>query len=221
MPQRTRKKERSVSRRLAGVVAGLAAVAILALLVTYFNFFGSSPSFSLPQSLSWNSYVLYHTETLVDAKGEQYHVSTYHDLSNGHIHVETVMNGSLDVIAVSDTQQTLGMDAMHHVAQWNAQAWTDDESNFDLTRLRQDLQAGRASYLGKEQYAGQDVYRIRLASGNVLLLDIQYKPVNVLQQSGTPMYDKVQLLPSMQVADSMWNMQIPQGYQMGTLPPKP
>jgi hypothetical protein len=58
------------------------------------------------------------------------------------------------------------------------------------------------------------------------LLDMHYMPVNVLRGAvgpgtGRPMYETLQLLSHSQVSDSMWNMSVPPGFQMGTLPTKP
>lgn len=223
LQKRRPRSSRATPMRLVAALSGLAAVLVLALLAVHFTIFGSPTQFALPQNLTWSNYVLYHTETHVNAQGEHYQVNTYRDLSNGHVHVETIMGGTLHVVAVGDEKEMLGMDEMHHVAQWGAQVWADDDNdtNFDLAKLRSDLQAGRASYLGKDRYAGKDVYRVRLASGYILLLDMQYMPVNVLQQAGVPMYNQLQLLHPSQVSDSMWDMQVPAGFQMGTLPPKP
>jgi len=135
--------------------------------------------------------------------------------------VETSMPGSLDVVAVGTHQKMLGLDMMHHVAQWGADAWGPDDSAIDLPQLRGDLQSGRAVYLGKGSYSGQDVYRIRTRSGEILLLDMHYMPVMVLSSSGKPMYDILKMLPASQVPAYMWNTTIPPGWKMGTLPPPP
>ena len=120
----------------------------------------------------------------------------------------------------------LGMDMMHHVAQWNADAWAVDDSVFDLAELRHELQTKSAVYLDKESFQGQEVYRIRCKDGLVMLLDMDYMPVNVLQGSSSsdmakPMYDTLKLMPASQVHASMWNMSVPPGFHMGTLPSKP
>jgi hypothetical protein len=65
------------------------------------------------------------------------------------------------------------------------------------------------------------VYRIRFRDGLVMLLDMQYRPVNVLSGTGEPLYTSLQLLSPSQVSPSMWDMSIPPGYHMGTLPPTP
>ena len=161
---------------------------------------------------------------MTDSKGQSYHVESYHDMANDHMNVETTMDGKLDVMVVSDGHQTLGIDMMKHVAQWNADAWSSDDSIFDLTQLRKDLQSGIATYLGKGQFQGKEVYRIRDDTGDVLLLDMQYRPVNVLESAsdaGKPMYEKLELLKPTQVPDSMWTMTVPAHDKMGTLPPKP
>jgi len=170
--------------------------------------------------------VLYHSETKIDANGRRYHINSYHDLGTDRVNVETTMPGSLDVIAVGSDHTMLGMDMMHQVAQWGANAWGVDDSMFNLEELRSDMQAKRAIYLDHDRFRGQDVYRIRARNGLVLLLNMQYRPVNVLRGAvgpgtGEPMYDTLKLLLTSQVPSSMWDMSIPAGFQMGTLPPEP
>ncbi len=82
------------------------------------------------------------------------------------------------------------------------------------------------SILGTEQFHSQEVYRIRCSNGLTLLLNMQYKPVNVLRGAvgpgtGSPVYNTVQLLPSSKVPGDMWNMSVPTGFKMGSLPAKP
>jgi hypothetical protein len=205
----------------------LAAALALALLATLH--FGGGPAtqaFTLPSNLSWNGYVLYHTETRIDAKGERYSVNTYHDMATGRMHVETVMPGSMDVVVVGDDRSMLGLDMMHHVAQWGADAWSVDETPFDLAQLRSDLNAQRAVYLDKDTFHGQPVYRVRTRNGLVLLLDMNYRPVNVLSGAvgpgtGEPLYNTLVLMPSSHVSSSMWDMGVPEGFRMGTLPDRP
>ena len=113
-----------------------------------------------------------------------------------------------------------------HVAQWNADAWAVDDSVFDLAELRHELQTKSAVYLDKESFQGQEVYRIRCKNGLVMLLDMDYMPVNVLQGTSSsdmarPMYDTLKLMPASQVHSSMWNMSVPPGFHMGTLPSNP
>jgi hypothetical protein len=183
-------------------------------------------AFVLPANLSWTSYVLYQAETRLDKKGERYHISSYYDLRNGQMHVETVQGDTLDVVAISGSHETLGMDEMHHVAQMGADEWMVDESMFNLSQLHRDMQAKRAVYLGTDEFKGQKVYRIRCANGLVLLLDMHYLPVNVLRGAvgpgtGEPIYDTLQFLSHAQVSESMWNMRVPAGFHMGRLPEKP
>jgi hypothetical protein len=219
---------RGISLRSVGLVAA-AAVVLLTLLTTLHFVRVSAPTqsaFILPAALTWSGYVLYHTETRLDSKGKRYRISTYHNLKTNRIHVETIEDGTLDVIAVGDAHEMLGMDMMHHVAQWGASGWSVDELMFDLPLLRSDLQDRRATYVGKDHFQGQDVYRIRCDNGLVLLLDMHYMPVNVLRGAvgpgtGVPMYDTLRLLPHSEVSDSMWDMSVPPGFQMGTLPAKP
>ncbi len=223
-----RRRSSGRRKRIIEVASALALVATLVLALMALLHFGwsATQTFALPANLSWNGYVLYHTETRFDAKGERYQVNTYHDLGTGRMHVETVMPGSMDVVVVSNEHKALGMDMMHHVAQWDAEAWRVDETPFNLAQLRSDLATQRAVYLGKATFQGQSVYRIRYRNGMVLLLDMNYRPVNVLRgavgpDGGKPMYDTVVLMPSSHVASSMWDMNVPNGFRMGTLPGRP
>ncbi|MBA2285009.1 MAG: hypothetical protein H0W02_05980 [Ktedonobacteraceae bacterium] len=206
----------------------VAATLLLALLTgTHLLALPGTPTaqaFMLPQTVSWNGYVLYHRETHTDSNGKRYYIDTYHDVSSGRMHVETTMGDQLDVVAVGDNHKMLGLDMMHHVAQWDADVWGVDDSAFDLATLRRDLQAKRAVYLGKGHFGSVEVYRIRCRNGEVLLLDMHYRPVNVLANApgtGTPMYNMVKLLPDSQVPSDMWDMNMPSGFHMGKLPAKP
>lgn len=224
--QRPRKRGRLVV--LLGQVA-MAAILLLALLATLHfasNVLAPATTFALPTNLTWNGYVLYHTQTKVDAQGERYQVQSYHELSSGNMHVETVMPGQMDVVVVKAGQQMLGEDMMHHVAQMDPQGWLVDDSAFDLATLRSDLRSHRAIYLGADTFRDQSVYRVRLPNGLVLLLNMQYQPVNVLQGAvgpgtGAPIYDTLRLIPAQKVPDSTWWTQVPAGFHMGTLPPGP
>src|SRR5450755_49147 len=211
--------------RVGGLVAAAAVLVVGLFSVLHFVLPGPTQSaFAVPANVSWDNYVLHHTQTMTDSKGQSYHVESYHDMATDHMNVETTMDGKLDVMVVSDGHQTLGIDMMKHVAQWNADAWSSDDSIFDLTQLRKDLQSGKATYLGKGQFQGKEVYRIRDDTSDVLLLDMQYRPVNVLESAsdaGKPMYEKLELLKPTQVPDSMWTMTVPAYDKMGTLPPKP
>jgi len=218
-------------RRLTWLIGQLAVAAVLLIgLLTATHFIGLAPggsqTFQLRPDLSWSGYVLYHTQTMTGANGMIYQVNSYHDLGTDRMHVETMVDGQLDVIAVGDQHTMLGKDMIHHVAQWGADAWAVDDSIFDLAQLRHDLQTKAAVYLNKDNFRGQEVYRIRYQGGLVLLLDMDYLPVNVLQGAtglgtGEPMYNTLELMPASQVAASMWDMSIPAGFQMGTLPAKP
>lgn len=211
-------------------VVAAAAMLLIVLRITLPLLSGTGPSniqsFHLPAKLSWSGYVLYHSETRIDTTGEHYQINTYHNLGTDTMHVETVMAGSLDVVAVSDPHETLGLDMMHHVAQWGVRGWSVDETPFDLPELRTDLATNNATYLDTDMFHGQPVYRIRCRNGLVLLLDMNYKPVNVLrgavgQGTGEPIYDTLTLMPQTMVASSMWNMSVPAGFTMGTLPQRP
>jgi len=156
-----------------------------------------------------------------------YHVYTYNNLGQDMMHVETVAS-SLDVVSVEDEKsgEVLGMDMKKHVAQWGADEWMVDDSIFDLAQLRHDLKTNDAIFLDKDTFKGQSVYNIRLKSGLVLLLNMDYQPVNVLQGmvgpgTGEPMYDSLKMMSSSEVSEDMWNMSVPAGFHMGTLPPKP
>lgn len=221
-----------IDRRVISITFGVALVAmvILALIGTFFYSgniaLAPKTAFSLPAGLTWNNYVLYHSQTLLDSQGRRYQVITYYNLATGEKHVETTMGSTLDVVAIGNSGAMLGLDMMHHVAQWNASTWGSDESMFNLSALRHDLQTSRDSYAGTELFQGQEVYRIRCANGLTMLLDAHYMPVNVLRGevgpgTGQPVYDTVRLLPSSQVSSSMWNMSVPAGFTMGTLPAKP
>ncbi len=220
-------------RRLVSLAGGLvtAAVVLLALFASLhfssiFDTTGMHTAFALPANLSWNQYVLHHSETRIGAGGQLYQVESYDDLGTGDMHVETKMDNQLDVIAVGNNQETVGMDMLHHVAQMGADQWMVDDSLFDLTQLRHDFQTKDATYIGTDTFRGQAVYRIRCKDGLVMLLDMQYRPVNVLRGAlgpgtGEPIYTSLQLLPPSQVSASMWDMSIPPAYHMGTLPPQP
>lgn len=209
----------------------LAAVLLLALTTALYGTSllwpsSSTTAFALPANLSWSGYVLYHTQTVRSSSGETYEVRTYYNFDNDATNVETVMGKTLDVDVVQMNGQTLGMDMMHHVAQMGTTEWGVDESLFNLNSLRQDLLAGRDIYLGKGQFEGQDVYRILYKNGMVLLLSMEYMPVNVLNMDigpnyNKPIYDTLQVLASSQVPSSMWDMEVPQGFSMGSLPAKP
>ena len=231
----TRNPVKSAPRRGRSIkIISQAVVAIAAILLFVFltatHFIAFAPSranaFELPANLSWSNYVLYHSETKTGANGMVYHVESYHDLGTNNIHVETKANGQVDIVVVGDKQAMLGMDMLHHVAQWNADAWAVDDSVFDLAELRHELQTKSAVYLDKESFQGQEVYRVRCEDGLVMLLDMNYMPVNVLQGSSSsdmarPMYDTLKLMPASKMPTSMWDMSIPPGFQMGTLPAKP
>jgi hypothetical protein len=222
MPQRTR------TRRLAWIVGELLAAALVLALIASTHFFGlfggsSAPQgFALPTSLSWSQYVLFHSETRTGSHGEVYQVESYHDLGTDTMHVETKMDEELDVVAVSDDHDTLGMDMIHHVAEMGAQQWSVDDSMFNLDTLRHDLLTRSDVYLGTATFQGKAVYRILSKDGFIMLLDRQYLPVNLLHAgTGKPVYATLQFIPASQVSSSMWNMSVPQGFHMGTLPAKP
>jgi len=227
-----RKEKRRISTlQLAGLF-----VAVIVVLVATFTTIRvmkapTSPqqAFLLPTTLSWSAYILYHTQTKIDAKGKRYRIDSYHSLKDGYLSVETMQEGTFDVVLVNDGHDTLGMDEMHRVAQENVQGWGIDmaeEAMFDPNELRHEMNTHQAHYLDKDVFRGIPVYRIRYENGLVILLDMQYQPVNILAGAvgpgtGEPVYDKVALLSSSQVSSSMWDMQVPAGFKMGTLPPQP
>jgi anti-sigma factor RsiW len=230
--RRTRRTPKQ--RRVRWIVGQLvaAAVIILALITTahFAGIFGpasgSQTAFALPSTLSWSQYVLYHTETRTATNGALYQVESYHDLATGDMHVETKMDSQIDVVMVGNSQETLGMDTIHHVAQMGADQWSVDDSIFDLNGLRHEMQTHEATYLGIDTFKGQSVYRIRYQNGLVILLSVQYMPVNVLRGAagpgtGYPIYTDLKMLLASQVPDSMWTMSVPPGFRMGTLPPQP
>ena len=219
-------------------VAALVALFLLALLSSaYFlmNAGGPAPSqhgsqnlaLTLPANLSWDKYVLYQEQTRTGPQGQSYLVTSYYDMSTDNANIEVVIPGKIDVVVVKDTQKSLGLDMMHQVAQWDAPSWIQsDISMFDLDRLRKDLQTGQATYLGQAVYKGQAVYRVRVPGGKLLILDMNYMPVNVLENgdsTGTdqPMYNTLRWLTPSQVPSSMWDMNVPANFSMGTLPPEP
>jgi hypothetical protein len=186
----------------------------------------SLQTFALPANLTWNGFVLYHSQTMMSDSGQQFKVETYQDLASGRMNIETVMGNDLDVVLVGDAHETLGMDMMHRVAQWDAKGWQLDGSMFDLNQLRQQLKNGQVVYQGKTTFQGQPVYSIKYPDNKILLLNMDYMPVNVLEQSAgaqaaAPMYTKVQVLPSSKVPESTWSMNVPQGFKLGKLPKKP
>nr|BBH94656.1 hypothetical protein KTA_28550 [Thermogemmatispora argillosa] len=208
----------------------LPAVAALLLLVLGASlgvsiFWHPSQAFALPPGLSWRGYVLYHRQTKMSDEGLPYRVETYHNLGTGELHIEATMPGRLDVVLISDGQTVLGLDMMHHVAQWNPSRWNVQDTAFDLEQLRRDLQQGSAHYLGEGDFQGQTVYRIWLPSDYILLLDEHYRPVNLLYASGAeqgqPVYESVRLLPEDQVPEHLWEMRPPSGFLPGQLPAEP
>jgi hypothetical protein len=226
---------RGEKRRMSPLqFAGLFVAALVVLVATFttirvVKMQSTQQAFLLPTTLSWSAFILYHTQTKMDAKGKRYQVASYHSLQNGFLNVETVQEGIFDVVLIDDGHDTLGMDEMHHIAQQHVQGWGLDmtqESMFDLNELRHEMNTHAASYLDKDTFRGISVYRIRYQNGLVMLLDMQYHPVNVLAGAvgpgtGEPIYNRVSLLSPSQVPSSMWNMQVPSGFKMGTLPPQP
>ncbi|HEX4716500.1 MAG TPA: hypothetical protein VH164_16400 [Ktedonobacteraceae bacterium] len=224
----TRKRTRAPWRR-AETLALVAALLLVLIGASFFLrglIFPSNPqAFQLPGRLSWNGYVLHYTQTKVTAQDKPYQVEIYQDLGTNSMHIESSMEGVFDIVVVTDSQAMLGKDMMHHIAQMGngVENWAVDGSLFDLSNLRQDLATRRAVYLGKKTFQGQEVYQIRTANNHILLLNMQYLPVNVLGNASSPgvsvpIYQICTLLSSAQVSDSMWDMQVPPHFQMGELP---
>ncbi len=210
-------------------MAAIAAVLLLAVLTsTYFLAGGwlghQQVAFSLPETLSWDHYVLYSQHSMTGSHGDQYQVTSYQDMATHQQHVEFNVPGKMDIVVHKHQEQMLGLDMMNHVAQWDAQGWDMDQDDhlFDLARLRHELQSGLATYEGKEQFHNQTVYRIRYPDGHIILLDMHYMPVNVLDnKQQQPMYEELRWLNPSQVESSMWDMNVPQGFSMGNLPSNP
>jgi hypothetical protein len=227
--QRTSNQRRPGSRRWSGPLA-LAAVLVVLILAGAFLHGLLFPSnnaqaFQIPSNLSWNGYVLHYTQTIATSNGQSYQVEVYQDLGSNQMHIESTLPGQFDVVVVTDDQSMLGEDMLHHVAEMggNAEHWVVDGSLFNLTTLRQNLSAQQIIYLGKETYQGQQVYLVRASNGQVLLLNIHYLPITVLTNytgpgTGTSLYKTFILMQSAQVSDTMWDMQVPSGFQMGQLP---
>jgi hypothetical protein len=186
---------------------------------------GGGAGFRLPPTLSWHGYVLHYIQTRDSSQGQSYQVEVYQDLGTNNMHVESQLPGQFDVVVVSDKATMLGKDMMHHIAQMGSgvAGWMTDGSLFDLDLLRHDLATGNATYLGIGRFQGQKVHQLRMDNGQILLLNMDYLPVNALrnfhgQGTGTLVYRTCQLLLSAQVSDSLWDMQVPSDFQMGPLP---
>jgi len=224
-------------RRRSTRVAALVALCLLVLFSSaYFLMYrmGQVPSLqsqkatlALPANLSWDKYVLYREQTMTNERGQSYLMMSYLNMSTESANIEVVIPGKIDIVVVKDTQKSLGLDMMHQVAQWGAPSWIQsDTSMFDLDRLLKDLQTGQATYLGQVVSNGQSVYRVRVPNGHILLLDMSYMPVNVLESgdstgTGKPMYNTLRWLPPSRVPSSMWDMTVPANFSMGVLPSEP
>jgi len=225
-----RSHHRLHSQRFLWLIGQIAAVVVLLTALAIGHFLNGSVAtpraFALPASLSWSGYVLFYHETKMSTNGMQYKINCYHDLSTGRMHVETLAGSGLDIVVVGDEQTLLGEDLIHHIAQWGANAWSVDDSMFNLAQLRSDLQAHRAVYEGRDFFQGQEVYRIRWRNGLVLVLDKHYWPVNVLRDAhgpgtGQPIYEMLTWLKVSQVPGTLWDISVPEGYRLGDLPAGP
>src|SRR5260370_19014569 len=219
-------------RRTSWLLGSMMAAALLLVVgVTVIRLLSGSllmthPTFALPAASSWNGYVLDYRETRVDANGVHSRIHCDHDLGTGRMRVETTTDRGLDIVVVGDEQRLLSEDLVHHIVQWGPNAWSVDDSMFNLAQLRSDLKANRAVYEGQDRFAGQEVYRIRWSHGLVLLLNKQYQPVNVLRDAhgpgtGVPIYEQLLLKPTSQVPNTLWEMSVPAGFQLGRLPEGP
>ncbi len=225
LPISSRKKRKNMLQ-VAGLLLAAAAVLMATFAVRNFTKPAPTSAFLLPATISWSAYILYHSQTRIDTKGKRYRVDTYHQMTSGYLNVETVQDTNLDVVLVEHGSSNLGMDEMHHIAQHNVQGWGIDmsqEAMFDLNELRHELNTHQASYLDTDRFRSTQVYRIRCDNGLVLLLDKQYRPVNILTGAvgpgtGEPIFDTVSLLPPTKVSPSMWSMEVPKGFKMGVLP---
>jgi hypothetical protein len=227
---RLNRQRRPISARqrtsLLALAAAILLVLTLGILLRGLIFHSTDASaFHLPANLSWNGYVLHYTQNKLDAQGRTYQVEVYQDLATNNMHIESSMEGMFDVVVVTDNANMLGKDMMHRVAQKGSgvENWAMDGSIFDLSQLRQELATRRALYLGKGTFQGEDVYQIRVSSGQVLLLTMQYLPAGVLRAfngpgTGISVYKTFALMSSAQISESMWNMQVPAGFRMGSLP---
>lgn len=222
LPFKHAARRRSQPMWLIGTLAAAAVIVFVFALMHTALLAPPAQAFSLPTNLSWDNYVLFHEQISTNAQGEQATVMTYHDMSKDIMNVETVVQGKKDVVVVKNSQKSLELDMMNHVAQWNTKSASMDATYFDLDLLRQDLRAKSAVYLGTTTFNGQNVYSIRYPNDHVLLLDMHYMPVNVLPQASatsTPIYSTVQWLSPAKVSASMWNMHVPAGFSMGEVSP--
>lgn len=97
---------------------------------------------------------------------------------------------------------------------------------FNLAAIRSDMKTSRAAFIDKDVFRGQAVYRLRCSNGLVLLLNMRYEPVNVLRGAvgpgtGEPLYDSLVMMPSSHVPSETWDMRVPDGFTMGSLPERP
>lgn len=223
-------QRRASARRWSTAVGLVAALILLLLGGAYargliFSQGNNSQALQLPNTLSWNGYVVHYTQTLKDSQGEAYQLEVYQDLQTNQMHIESTMPDKFDVVVVTDEQDMTGKDMMHHVAETGSdvERWAVDGSMFNLAHLRQDIDTHTMTYLGKETFQGNEVYMLHASDGEVLLLNAKYFPVNVLQNyqgpgTGTPVYATFDLMKSSEVDSSIWDMHVPSDFQMGQLP---
>jgi len=213
------------SLRLAWTLVAVCLMVITAGIFLRGLLAGKGTVFHLPSTLSWHGYVLHYTQTRNSSQGASYQVEVYQDLGTNNMHIESQLPGQFDVVVVTDQSTMLGKDMMHHIAQMGSgvASWMTDGSLFDLDLLRENLAAGNATYLGIGRLQSQRVHQIRMDNGQILLLNMDYLPVNVLRNfrgpgTGVLVYHTCQLLLSTQVSDSLWDMRVPSDFQMGPLP---
>lgn len=210
----------------------VAAVLVLAAIFLFRNIILPMQAFAIPANLSWNGYVLHYNYEHANGSGTSYLMDCYQDLGQQKLHAETSMPGQWDIVLVGNQQSMLGKDMMHQVAQENVDGWDLCSPQFNLDSLRTAIQQKQDVYLGKSQFGGQDVYQIRNNNGLILLLDMDYRPVNALQptpsSTGTtshtvyrPLYTQVNLMPSSQVESNLWDRSVPPHFRMGTITSMP
>lgn len=230
LDQQTHRGRSRKQGRVLSWTSALAVAAVLALAATFLfhNLTSPAEAFALPANLSWNGYVLHYNVEHANDSGSNYLMDCYQDLGKQNLHAETSKAGQWDIVLVGDQQSMLGKDMMHQVAQENIDGWDLCSPQFNLNSLRTAIQQKQSVYVGKRQFDGEDVYQIRNNNGLILLLNMDYRPVNALQpttvMSGStahtvyhPLYTQVDLMSSSQVENSMWDRSVPPRFHMGTI----
>ncbi len=211
-----RKSKRKPVVIASSLVAVAAAVAIA--LFTFHNpFMPAQTAFALPGSVNWDGYVLHYTVPRQSANG-QYNVECYQDLGKNQLHAEAKGPNGSDVVIVGNDQKMVALDKSNQTVQLNADGWKACESAFNLNDLRQGLQSSDMKYAGKSTFKNQEVYQVKDKNGNVLLLDAQYRPVNVLQGgNASPIYATSELMQAKDLPESTWDTNVPTGFKVGKI----